>query len=154
MLNHPRHICLNHGYASKEEILLWKSVFMYFPSNRNFTSILQKTWSVDDSHLLILPGSDSWKFGPLNPGSLPLQEGPEPHGPGNILPPFLSPVGRAACLWGTSCFVYRIGVGKILLSEDQESVLSGCRTAIDRIQGHRIGGLGVSLGNILLYQSG
>lgn len=28
ILNHARHICLNHGYASKGEILLWKSVFM------------------------------------------------------------------------------------------------------------------------------
>lgn len=86
-------------------------------------------------HLLILPGSDSWKSGPLNPGGSPLQESREPHDPGNNLSPFLSPVGRAACLWGTSFFVYRIGIGRILLSKDQESVLNGCSTAIERIQG-------------------
>lgn len=59
--DNTRYICLNHGYASERRNSTLETSFnVDSPSNRNFSSILKKTWSVDYIYLLILPGSDSW----------------------------------------------------------------------------------------------
>lgn len=49
MFNHAKHLCLNHGYASKRTNSALEISF----DIGTFLPLLKKTWSVDYSHLFI-----------------------------------------------------------------------------------------------------